>query len=159
VSIGKFVNDCRADQTAAAYQLKSVRSKYSFNGSKKDKIQRIRLTAPVVQLMGVQFVTRTARCTPVDAVHSTYIPLSVDWVELTRDYRYGWCGNTPDYCGNGCISGCVPSSPPSEKPKDVPRSDGRCGKDFDGVTCDPNGPYGGCCSQYGYVYLSEQALV
>lgn len=32
----------------------------------------------------------------------------------------------------------------------MPRPDGRCGKDFDGATCDPDGEYGGCCSQYGY---------
>jgi hypothetical protein len=32
----------------------------------------------------------------------------------------------------------------------TPRADGRCGQDFDGATCDPNGPYGGCCSRYGY---------
>ncbi|KAI9717755.1 MAG: hypothetical protein M1812_004484 [Candelaria pacifica] len=32
-----------------------------------------------------------------------------------------------------------------------PRSDGRCGKDFGGATCDPNGNYGGCCSgPWGY---------
>ncbi|KAE9370869.1 carbohydrate-binding module family 18 [Stipitochalara longipes BDJ] len=24
--------------------------------------------------------------------------------------QYGWCGNTPDYCGTGCISGCTQSS-------------------------------------------------
>jgi hypothetical protein len=32
----------------------------------------------------------------------------------------------------------------------TPRSDGRCGSVFDGATCDANGEYGGCCSQYGY---------
>ena len=47
------------------------------------------------------------------------------------------------------------SSPPSG-PKTVlerdtaPRDDGRCGTDFDNATCEPNGAYGGCCSQYGY---------
>ena len=35
----------------------------------------------------------------------------------------------------------------------APRSDGRCGKDFGGATCDPAGAYGGCCSEYGYVSL------
>ena len=30
------------------------------------------------------------------------------------------------------------------------RSDGRCGRDFDGACCDSNGPYGPCCSQYGW---------
>lgn len=35
-------------------------------------------------------------------------------------------------------------------PDTSPRSDGRCGTGFDDATCDPNGEYGGCCSQYGY---------
>ncbi|KAK0661476.1 Aldehyde oxidase GLOX [Lasiodiplodia hormozganensis] len=39
---------------------------------------------------------------------------------------------------------------PAEKRAAAPRSDGRCGKDFDDATCDANGEYGGCCSQYGY---------
>lgn len=46
-----------------------------------------------------------------------------------------------------------------------PRPDGLCGvvrvipsadvvdanqiQNYDGATCDPNGPFGGCCSQYG----------
>ena len=94
----------------------------------------------------------------MDVAHSEYILLSVNWAVLTRDARYGWCGNTSDHCGNGCISGCTPSSPPANS-GNVPRSDGRCGKDFGGVTCDPNGPFGGCCSQYGYVYsLAEGRL-
>lgn len=38
---------------------------------------------------------------------------------------------------------------PAEKRAAAPRSDGRCGKDFDDATCDANGEYGGCCSQYG----------
>jgi hypothetical protein len=36
--------------------------------------------------------------------------------------------------------------------RQVPRSDGRCGKDFGDVRCDPTGAYGGCCSEYGYVH-------
>ena len=32
----------------------------------------------------------------------------------------------------------------------APRPDGRCGSAFNGATCDPTGPYGGCCSSYGY---------
>ncbi|KAF2270809.1 galactose oxidase [Lojkania enalia] len=76
--------------------------------------------------------------------------------------QYGWCGNTPAHCGEGCISGCTNNSPSSSaKPAATssgvvapsgaaPRDDGRCGKDFGGATCDPKGPYGGCCSQYGY---------
>jgi hypothetical protein len=59
--------------------------------------------------------------------------------------QYGWCGNTVDHCGTGCQSGC--SNIPPTAP---PRADGQCGKAFGGATCDPNGPYGGCCSQYGY---------
>ena len=31
---------------------------------------------------------------------------------LTLEYRYGWCGNTAAYCGDGCISGCTQSSTP-----------------------------------------------
>ncbi|KAF4310289.1 putative glyoxal oxidase protein [Botryosphaeria dothidea] len=81
---------------------------------------------------------------------------------------YGWCGNTPDHCGTGCTSGaCLSSSSSSASSASnsatktvvaataassgaAPRSDGRCGEDFGGATCDANGAYGGCCSQYGY---------
>ncbi|MCJ1437254.1 hypothetical protein MMC27_006640 [Xylographa pallens] len=66
---------------------------------------------------------------------------------------YGWCGDTPAFCGTGCQSGCsASSSSPISTPVNptAPRSDGRCGNAFAGATCDPNGPYGGCCSNYGY---------
>ena len=69
---------------------------------------------------------------------------------------YGWCGTGDAYCGTGCLSGCTTTSPAStavELPvasSTAPRSDGRCGKDFGGATCDPKGAYGGCCSSYGY---------
>ncbi|KAF2476531.1 DUF1929-domain-containing protein [Lindgomyces ingoldianus] len=76
---------------------------------------------------------------------------------------YGWCGNTPAHCGTGCISGCntgavssasAAATPPAASGT-APRSDGRCGKDFAGATCDPNGAYGGCCSSYGYCGSTE----
>lgn len=35
------------------------------------------------------------------------------------------------------------------------RTDGRCGKDFNGATCDATGAFGGCCSKYGYVHVIE----
>ncbi|PMD54017.1 uncharacterized protein K444DRAFT_618470 [Hyaloscypha bicolor E] len=62
--------------------------------------------------MAVQFVIRTARRIPVDVAHSSYILLSVNWAVLTRDNRYGWCGNTPGHClvANGCQSGCTDGS-------------------------------------------------
>ncbi|KAH8723929.1 glyoxal oxidase N-terminus-domain-containing protein [Phaeosphaeriaceae sp. PMI808] len=73
---------------------------------------------------------------------------------------YGWCGNTPAHCGDGCLSGCnngaqpssaQPVATPTTTPNAPgPRDDGRCGKDFGGATCDAKGAYGGCCSSYGY---------
>ncbi|KAI9050602.1 hypothetical protein LZ554_005761 [Drepanopeziza brunnea f. sp. 'monogermtubi'] len=61
--------------------------------------------------------------------------------------QYGWCGKTADYCGTGCISGC---------PAPVaPRSDGQCGAKYGGATCDPQGEFGGCCSQYGFCGTSD----
>lgn len=54
---------------------------------------------------------------------------------------------------SGC-SGTAPSSiaaPALKAPGIVARDDGRCGSAFGGATCDPNGPYGGCCSSYGFV--------
>ncbi|RDL31534.1 DUF1929-domain-containing protein [Venustampulla echinocandica] len=44
----------------------------------------------------------------------------------------------------------VPSIQLRDGPSTAPRSDGRCGSNFGGASCDPAGPYGGCCSQYGY---------
>lgn len=79
--------------------------------------------------------------------------------------QYGWCGNTPAHCGTGCQSGCnngaqpssvQPASTPSAAPgQPAPRSDGRCGKDFGNTPCDANGPYGGCCSAYGYCGVTD----
>ncbi|KAF1983887.1 carbohydrate-binding module family 18 [Aulographum hederae CBS 113979] len=75
--------------------------------------------------------------------------------------QYGWCGNTGAYCGNGCTSGCdggVSTGPVPAPPGDgtsPPRPDGRCGAEFGGATCDPNGGFGKCCSQYGYCGNTE----
>lgn len=74
---------------------------------------------------------------------------------------HGWCGGTADYCGTGCTSGCTraTTSPRQVDPPTTPRTDGRCGSEFDDSTCDANGPYGGCCSQYGYCGSTPQQLV
>ena len=73
----------------------------------------------------------------------------------------GWCGNTDAHCSvtNGCQSGCKKTTDPSDPTKPVgtaPRSDGRCGKDFSGATCDAKGPYGGCCSEAGWCGSTSQ---
>lgn len=62
--------------------------------------------------------------------------------------RYGRLGNTVGHCGTGGTSGCTFSK--RQTGPTASRSDGRCGSIFAGAICDPNGPYGGCCSQYGY---------
>ncbi|TVY58153.1 Aldehyde oxidase GLOX1 [Lachnellula cervina] len=64
--------------------------------------------------------------------------------------QYGYCGNTDGHCGAGCISGCKSGPDPPVSSGTAPRPDGQCGKDFDDSTCDPKGPYGGCCSSYGF---------
>ncbi|KAL8863660.1 MAG: hypothetical protein Q9178_000343 [Gyalolechia marmorata] len=65
--------------------------------------------------------------------------------------EYGYCGNTDVYCGTGCQSGCTTPAPPPTSSGTAPRPDGRCGlAEFNRATCDPNGPFGGCCSSYGY---------
>lgn len=80
--------------------------------------------------------------------------------------QYGWCGDTPAHCGTGCQSGCgndaeptvvEPVATPTNAPGTSPRDDGRCGKDFAGATCDAKGPYGGCCSSYGYVRVTRHS--
>lgn len=71
---------------------------------------------------------------------------------------YGWCGNTPAHCGDGCQSGCTQDAPPAARSPAAtntpttaaPRDDGRCGSTFGGASCDAKGAYGGCCSSYGY---------
>ena len=75
--------------------------------------------------------------------------------------QYGWCGNTPAHCGTGCISGCTGASsssvsaPAPSSTGGTTRNDGRCGSAFGGAVCDPAGPYGGCCSSYGYCGNTE----
>jgi len=70
--------------------------------------------------------------------------------------QYGWCGNSPAHCGDGCLSGCSNGAEPAPiytptpgTGADAPRGDGRCGTEFGGATCDAEGAYGGCCSSYG----------
>jgi hypothetical protein len=66
---------------------------------------------------------------------------------------YGWCGNSAAHCGDGCQSGCgadTTPTTPTQPAAVAPRDDGRCGKDFGDASCDAAGPYGGCCSSYGY---------
>ncbi|KAJ9641404.1 hypothetical protein H2199_005374 [Coniosporium tulheliwenetii] len=71
---------------------------------------------------------------------------------------YGFCGKLDGHClvSNGCQNGCrdgpaptitVSPGAPTSSP---PRPDGRCGKDVGGATCDAAGPFGGCCSEYGF---------
>ena len=78
--------------------------------------------------------------------------------------QYGWCGNTPAHCGNGCVSGCSntvegASSPTSSQepvlgaPSTAPAngkdtSDGTCGAGNGNTVCG-NWPQGACCSLYG----------
>ena len=88
--------------------------------------------------------------------------------------QYGWCGNTIDYCGSGCISGCSSAattisssaSPPNPtattsatqepvlgKPSTAPNTgpittDGTCGAGNGNTICG-NWPKGACCSLYG----------
>ncbi|KAG0132211.1 glyoxal oxidase N-terminus-domain-containing protein [Tuber indicum] len=64
----------------------------------------------------------------------------------------GWCGNTPAYCGAGCISGCTSTSAGGGTPAPTggaARPDGRCGTEFGGATC-AGSAFGTCCSQYGW---------
>ncbi|KAK0788112.1 hypothetical protein LTR75_012715 [Friedmanniomyces endolithicus] len=63
----------------------------------------------------------------------------------------GWTGCLR---GQQCLEDntCVPTYATSsfESRDTTPRTDGRCGSDFSGATCDPKGAYGGCCSKYGH---------
>ncbi|KAH8889531.1 glycoside hydrolase/deacetylase [Thozetella sp. PMI_491] len=57
----------------------------------------------------------------------------------------GWCGNSTDYCGDGCQSAfgvCSASSTGS----DVGGVDGRCGPNFSNTSCSETA----CCSAAGY---------
>ena len=88
--------------------------------------------------------------------------------------QYGWCGDTVDYCGAGCISGCssaasTPSStslspkptatasateePVLGKPSTAPSTgpvtnNGTCGAGNGNTVCG-DWPNGACCSLYG----------
>ncbi|KAF2136877.1 carbohydrate-binding module family 18 [Aplosporella prunicola CBS 121167] len=79
---------------------------------------------------------------------------------------YGYCGKSDGHClvANGCQNGCSDAAAPvttkvapvtteaaaATSAAAAPRTDGRCGKDFAGATCDSNGEYGGCCSEFGF---------
>ena len=79
--------------------------------------------------------------------------------------QYGWCGNTPAYCGSGCVSGCTdatttsagsPSSteePVLGSPSTAPANggdttNGTCGAGNGNTVCG-DWPNGACCSLYG----------
>lgn len=80
---------------------------------------------------------------------------NISYIHISDQSTPRFCGSTPDHClvSNGCQNGCTgTSATPTPTPTGTaPRTDGRCGKDFGGATCDANGPYGGCCSEYGHV--------
>ncbi|KAF8470060.1 glyoxal oxidase N-terminus-domain-containing protein [Kalaharituber pfeilii] len=59
----------------------------------------------------------------------------------------GWCGNTADHCGVGCISGCTTTPPPPTTGGAT--TDGKCGRDNGGKTC-VGWSTGECCSLYGW---------
>ncbi|KAF2839094.1 carbohydrate-binding module family 18 [Patellaria atrata CBS 101060] len=59
-----------------------------------------------------------------------------------------WC-----LSGQQCIVSSrdiLPIAGPLAAAAEPPRDDGRCGQDFNGATCNPEGEYGRCCSQYGF---------
>lgn len=60
----------------------------------------------------------------------------------------GWCGNTADHCGTGCVSGCTSTTPPPTG-TGTPTTDGTCGRDNGGKTC-VGWSTGECCSMYGW---------
>lgn len=61
----------------------------------------------------------------------------------------GWCGNTVDHCGTGCVSGCTSTTPPPQTSTGTPTTDGTCGRDNGGKTC-VGWSTGECCSMYGW---------
>lgn len=86
--------------------------------------------------------------------------------------QYGWCGNTPAHCGDGCVSGCSgtpttgPASPSSSQepvlgpPSAAPANgqdttDGTCGAGNGNTVCG-DWPQGSCCSLYGVSLLMSQ---
>lgn len=120
------------------------------NAYSKVASRTIRRVAPVtVKRQGVQY-SQDGKCGPANG-NLLCDPNSVNY-QGTCCSSYGWCGNTPAHCGDGCQSGCGNTTPaqPSQPAGAAPRDDGRCGKDFGGASCDAKGPYGGCCSSYGY---------
>ncbi|KAI8536868.1 hypothetical protein RHMOL_Rhmol10G0289800 [Rhododendron molle] len=74
--------------------------------------------------------------------------------------RWGFCGTTPAYCGDGCQSNCPspppppppptspPPPPPASPPPPPPHSGGgeQCGSQAGGIVC----PGGLCCSRWGF---------
>jgi hypothetical protein len=64
--------------------------------------------------------------------------------------HFYWCGNSADYCGEGCRSQfgeCQTTTPSVPEPPRMPVSvNGMCGN---GTTCDGSG-FGSCCSRYYY---------
>lgn len=62
---------------------------------------------------------------------------------------HGYCGSTAEYCSisSQCQYGCWSSD--QEKYQKYSNTD-RCGTANQGLLCDPEGEYGGCCSLAGY---------
>jgi hypothetical protein len=73
--------------------------------------------------------------------------------------RRGYDCPSSGSCSTTLVSTSTTASATSATGTPSARSDGRCGKDFGGVGCDPNGPYGGCCSEFGlYLFRVPKAI-
>jgi len=127
----------------------------------------------VAQTTETYFAIPIAQCTAERAVLNTAggFDFRLCYNSYLTTYR---CGSTSAHCGPGCVSGCnaaassavesmaIASStqgsdtiaPTVDASRAISsssaRSDGRCGPTFENAPCDASGPYGGCCSQYGY---------
>lgn len=78
-----------------------------------------------------------------------------DYVQPTCNYLGAWKGCLR---GQVCLENntCAPVASLGARQEPASAPPGRCGSEFGGATCDPEEPYGSCCSSHGWCGKTPQ---
>ena len=103
-----------------------------------------------------QLQTSSQNITMKKTIYTAILLASITSANIVFSYIQPSCDyvTKPQNCLHGqvCVKNntCVSAGAVAHRGNNIIRPDGKCGQAFDGATCDPNGPYGPCCSQHGW---------